>query len=54
MIEKFSKISGLDLSDYRIFKYEKDILIVKKTAPYRDMMEKIYFLRFGKRIGSFE
>jgi NOL1/NOP2/fmu family ribosome biogenesis protein len=27
---------------------------VKKTAPYRDMMEKIYFLRFGKRIGSFE
>jgi len=54
MINEFSKLSGLDLTDYRVFKYEKDVLITNKSAPYRDMMDTVYFLRFGKRIGSFE
>jgi hypothetical protein len=54
MIEDFCRLSGLDLREYRIFKYEKDVLVVNKNAPYRDMMDKVYFLRFGKRIGSFE
>jgi hypothetical protein len=80
MIEDFCDISGLDLTDYRVFKYEKDVLIVKKelsplpeggrrgegvtppnlplsrggTIPFKEMMDKVYFLRFGKRIGSFE
>ena len=54
MLDNFCALSGLDLSDYRIYKYEKDVLIVGKSTPYRAMLDQVYFLRFGKRIGSFE
>ena len=54
MLEDFCEHSGLDLSGYKVFKYEKDVLITPKNAPFRDMHDKVYFLRFGKRIGSFE
>lgn len=52
-IEKFSKKTWLNLEELRLFKYENEILAVKKDSPY-NIKDRLYFFRFGQKLGKIE
>ena len=54
LIERFENLSGADFSWYYLFRFKRDILAIEKHASIKPLMEQIFFIRLGKRIGRIE
>ncbi|MCK9272220.1 RsmB/NOP family class I SAM-dependent RNA methyltransferase [Candidatus Gracilibacteria bacterium] len=54
ILDKFCDISGLDLSGFEIFKYIDEVLILKKSEAINKIKDRLYFIKFGQKIGKIE
>lgn len=54
ILDKFCENSWLDLFNFEIFKYKDEVLILKKSEAINKIKDRLYFIKFWKKIGKIE
>lgn len=54
LLQRFSETVGLDLSGHHLFAFKKDILAIEKNTPAKALLQTIFPIRLGQRIGRIE
>lgn len=54
LLSKFTETVGLDLSDYHLFEFKRDILAIQKNSAAKALLQKVFPIRLGQRIGRIE
>jgi REP element-mobilizing transposase RayT len=54
LLTKFMETVGLDLSEYTLYEFKKDILAIKKNSEGKALLQTLFPIRLGKRIGRIE
>ncbi|MDP2103788.1 MAG: hypothetical protein Q8K26_02605 [Candidatus Gracilibacteria bacterium] len=54
ILTKFTEKVGLDLEDYLLFQFKKDILAIRKNQDFRPLLQELFFVRLGQKIGRIE
>lgn len=54
ILTKFATQVGLDLEDHLLFQFKKDILAIRKNQDFRPLLQELFFVRLGQKIGRIE
>lgn len=54
LLSKFTETVGLDLSEHHLFEFKKDILAIRKNSAAKTLLQKVFPIRLGKKIGRIE
>lgn len=54
ILTKFATQVGLDLEDHLVFQFKKDILAIRKNQDFRPLLQELFFVRLGQKIGRIE
>jgi len=54
ILTKFTEKVGLDLGDHLLFQFKKDILAIRKNQDFRPLLQELFFVRLGQKIGRIE
>jgi hypothetical protein len=54
LLSKFTETVGLDLSDYHLFEFKRDILAIAKNSAAKALLQTVFPIRLGQKIGRIE
>lgn len=54
ILSKFTETVGLDLSDYHLFEFKRDILAIRKNTEAKALLQTVFPIRLGQKIGRIE
>lgn len=54
LLQRFSETVGLDLSQHHVFAFKKDILAIQKNTDAKALLQTVFPIRLGERIGRIE
>lgn len=54
ILSKFIEIVGLDLSNYYLYEFKRDILAIQKNSTAKALLQNIFPIRLGQKIGRIE
>lgn len=54
ILSRFTETVGLDLSDHHIYEFKRDILAIRKNSAARALLQNLFAVRVGQKIGRIE